>query len=145
MYKIRSARAGASGTAPEGPPSRVFAWAGQLVSRSGFDRDAHWSFFDFGPWGIGHQHQDKLHLSVAAFGRDLLVDAGRFAYSGELAERFRRYAVASAGHNVLSIDGRGQGPGPREVDAPADGCGIDARFDWARGAPREVERPRAAH
>jgi len=104
---------GQSGTKPTDGPSYFFPWAGHLISRNGFDADAHWSFFDIGPWGSGHQHNDKLHISIAAYGRDLLVDAGRFAYTGEVAEKFRPYARGSQGHNVLLIDGKGQGPGPR--------------------------------
>ncbi|XOV94811.1 MAG: alginate lyase family protein [Bacteroidota bacterium] len=103
---------GKSGISPTDGPSYFFSWAGQMISRSGFDRDAHWSFFDLGPWGSGHQHNDKLHLSVAAYGRDLLVDAGRFAYTGAVAQKFRGYARGSAGHNVILIDGKGQAPGP---------------------------------
>jgi hypothetical protein len=109
---------GESGVKPADGPSWFFPWAGHLISRSGYDKDAHWSFFDIGPWGSGHQHNDKLHLSVAAYGRDLLVDAGRFAYTGEVAQKFRPYARGSQGHNVLLIDGRGQGPGPTHAEEP---------------------------
>ena len=128
---------GAEGTRPDDPPSRVFPWAGQLVSRSGWDRDAHWSFFDFGPWGASHQHNDKLHLSVAAGGRDLLVDSGRFAYGGVVAEKFRApYAKHSAGHNVILIDGEGQGAGPKTVSEPApeDTYAVTDALDFARGS-----------
>ncbi|MDN3686593.1 alginate lyase family protein [Cyclobacterium jeungdonense] len=103
---------GSEGSRPSDGPSYFFPWAGQLISRSGFDSLAHWSFFDIGPWGSGHQHNDKLHLSVAAFGKDFLVDAGRFAYTGAVAEKFRPYARSSRGHNVLLIDGKGQAAGP---------------------------------
>ena len=174
---------GTSGEKPGGSPSAVFPFAGQLVTRNGWDRDAAWGFFDFGPWvrrpenrratrrfgdrrapagkaveaslvgakrrrdnlrlrprprwGLGHQHNDALHVSATAFGRRLLVDSGRFAYSGTLADKFRRaYALHSRGHNVVLIDGRGQGPGPRTVDAPAheDSFGLGEKFDWARGS-----------
>lgn len=109
---------GQSGTKPSDGPSYFFPWAGHLISRSGFDADAHWSFFDIGPWGSGHQHNDKLHISISAYGRDLLVDAGRFAYTGEVAEKFRSYARGSQGHNLLLIDGKGQGSGPQLADEP---------------------------
>ena len=64
---------GVSGSRPQDGPSWFYPWAGQLISRSGYDTDAHWSFFDVGPWGSGHQHNDKMHLSISAYGRDLLV------------------------------------------------------------------------
>lgn len=99
---------GKSGEKPADGPSYFYPWAGQLISRSGFDSDAHWSFFDVGPWGSGHQHNDKMHLSVSAFGRDLLVDAGRFAYTGAVAEKFRPYAKGTQGHNSILIGGKGQ-------------------------------------
>src|SRR5690554_2129972 len=124
---------GKQGTKPDNGPSYVFPWAGQLISRSGFDEDAHWSFFDIGPWGSGHQHNDKLHISVAAYGRDLLVDAGRFAYTGEVAKKFRPYALGSQGHNVLLIDGNGQAPGPRLASDPLadEQCRIAKDYDYA--------------
>jgi hypothetical protein len=109
---------GTTGIKPENGPSFIFPWAGHLISRSGFDTDAHWSFFDMGPWGSGHQHNDKMHFSVVAFGRDLLVDGGRFAYRGEVATKFRSYATGSASHNILLIDGKGQAPGPKVTEEP---------------------------
>lgn len=109
---------GKSGTKPTDGPSYLFPYAGQLISRSGFDADAQWSFFDIGPWGSGHQHSDKLHLSVSAFGHDFLVDAGRFAYRGEVAKKFRSYATGSLGHNLILMDGKGQLPGPKQVEEP---------------------------
>ncbi|MEZ5040165.1 MAG: alginate lyase family protein [Saprospiraceae bacterium] len=124
---------GQSGTKPSDGPSYFYPWAGQLISRSGFDTNAHWSFFDIGPWGSGHQHNDKLHISVSAYGRDLLVDAGRFAYTGEVAQKFRSYARGSEGHNVLLIDGKGQNAGPTHAKAPIDDnhVRITADFDYA--------------
>jgi hypothetical protein len=126
---------GASGTKPADGPSYFYPWAGQLISRSGFDTDAQWSFFDIGPWGSGHQHNDKLHLSVAAYGRDLLVDAGRFAYTGEVADKFRGYAKGTQGHNLILIDGTGQAPGPRMAKKPLSekDCTIAVDHDFARG------------
>ncbi|GMV93204.1 MAG: hypothetical protein AMXMBFR82_29820 [Candidatus Hydrogenedentota bacterium] len=108
---------GAEGSAPDGLPSRVFPWAGQLVMRSGWDRDAHWAFFDAGPMGIGHRHADKLHLSVSAYGRDILVDGGRYTYVGGT---WRNYFTGSASHNVILIDGQGQRNHPFATDAPME-------------------------
>jgi len=122
---------GAKGKKPEGLPSKAFPWAGQLVMRSGFDADAHWAFFDVGPAGIGHQHNDRLHLSVAAYGRDLLVDAGRYWYK---SDQWRKYFIGSKGHNVILIDGKVQRRGFNEVRQPAKGAFVfDPKFDYARG------------
>ena len=124
---------GMTGSKPSDGPSYFYPWAGQLISRSGYDAQAHWSFFDIGPWGSGHQHNDKLHLSVSAYGRDLLVDAGRFAYTGETAEKFRPYAKGSEGHNLLLIDRHGQKPGPTHAQSPVSDTHFKLHkdFDYA--------------
>ena len=88
---------GKKGIAPK-QKSFFYPWAGQLISRSGYDKLAHWAFFDVGPWGSGHQHQDKLHLSISAYGYDFLVDSGRFAYTkGLLQINLRSFARGSLG------------------------------------------------
>lgn len=130
---------GEEGERPQGPPSRCFPWAGQLVSRSGWDADAHWSFFDVGPSGYGgHRHLDFGHLSITAFGRDLLVDSGRFAYQGTLARRFRRpYTMHTRGHNTILIDARGQGGNPEVASEPLEEgrqWQVTEDFDFARGS-----------
>ncbi|MEZ4905340.1 MAG: heparinase II/III family protein [Spirosomataceae bacterium] len=124
---------GTKGTKPTLGPSYFYPWAGHLISRSGYDVQAHWSFFDIGPWGSGHQHNDKLHLSISAYGRDLLVDAGRFAYTGETADKFRPYAKGSEGHNLLLIDNHGQKPGPTLAKEAVshDYFQINKDFDYA--------------
>lgn len=121
------------GTKPENGPSFIFPWAGQLISRNNYSKDAHWSFFDIGPWGSGHQHNDKLHISISAYGRDLLVDAGRFAYRGEVADKFRAYARGTQGHNTILIDGKGQMPDVKVTDKPLSESHykITPEFDYA--------------
>ena len=127
---------GKSGVKPSDGPSWFYPWAGQLISRSGYDPDAHWSFFDVGPWGSGHQHNDKMHISISAFGRDLLVDAGRFAYTGEVAQKFRGYARGTEGHNSILIDGKGQKPDVLVADQPLSDSHFKVvpGFDYAWGS-----------
>lgn len=127
---------GHEGTKPEIGPSFFFPWAGHLISRSGYDAEAHWSFFDIGLWGSGHQHNDKMNITVSAYGRDLLVDAGRFAYTGEVAAKFRGYATGSKGHNVLLFDGKEQGPGVPVTSSPVsdEDYLITEKYDLARGS-----------
>ena len=131
---------GKSGSKPL-QPSFFYPWAGQLISRSGFDTQAHWSFFDVGPWGTGHQHQDKLHLSVTAFGTDFLVDSGRFAYRGSVADQYRPYARSSSAHNVVLIDDKNQNPGPTEVKNALDNTHfkIHKDYDYAYGDFNDFE------
>jgi hypothetical protein len=122
---------GEQGRKPAGPPSVVFPWAGHVVMRSGWEADAHWAFFDVGPAGTHHAHADRLHLSVAAFGRDLLVDGGRYWYKGG---RWREHFLTTHSHNALLIDGCGQQLGPRVAHRTTAGnIAVTPEFDYARG------------
>lgn len=134
---LHVASGGREGTAPTGPASRVYPWSGRVVMRNGWGPEAQWGFFDAGPWGSTHQHDDKLHLSVAAFGRDLLVDAGRFHYTGD---HWRSFFLGSAAHNTLLIDGGGQsresGRAEPLAKAPMEpgSYRLTPRFDYARAS-----------
>jgi hypothetical protein len=96
------------------PRQRVahFAASGYSVVRStwGDDvtrfADAQYLVFDSGPLGEGnHGHLDCLNFELAAFGRSLIVDPGRYTYSeaGDInwRVRFRGTAV----HNTVCVDG----------------------------------------
>ena len=76
--------------------------------RNGWDANAHWAFFDMGPAGAAHRHVDKLHLSVTGYGRDILVDSGRFTYKGG---KWRRHFTGTSAHNTVVIDGARQNVG----------------------------------
>ncbi|MFP4027761.1 MAG: alginate lyase family protein [Candidatus Brocadiia bacterium] len=127
---------GEKGEKPEGLPSRFMPWAGQLISRSDWDENAHWSFFDVGPAGHGWVHADKLHLSVHAFGRDFLVDAGRFWYE---RDKWSRFAGHSRAHNVILVDGKGQELGPRRAEKPHSLHSVTSSFDFAMGSVDHFE------
>lgn len=101
-------------------PSKLFPWAGHFISRNNFDKDAHWSFFDIGPYGTAHQHRDKLHLSISAYGNDFLVDSGRLTYSGNLAKKFKGYFNYTFAHNCATIDNYGQLPYREISNKPID-------------------------
>jgi hypothetical protein len=114
---------GSQGSEPDSLPSVVFPWAGIHVMRNGWDDKAHWSFFDTGPFGTGHQHADKLHLSIAAYGKDLLVDGGRYTHKDYFSfdpTNWRGYFRSSFSHNVILVDGKGQNGGPTTVDQPLE-------------------------
>ena len=130
---------GASGQKPDQSPSLTFPWAGIHITRNGWDANAHWSFFDFGAYGTGHQHRDKLHLSVAAFGKDLLVDGGRYTHENYFSfdpKIWRGYFRSSFSHNVILVNGKGQDEGPTMAAAPLEE-GIDFihtdLYDYAYG------------
>lgn len=125
---------GAEGEKPAGPPSRYYAWPGQLISRDHWGADAQWSFFDAGVYGISHQHNDKLHLSIRAHGRPLLVDSGRFAYQGAVAEKYRKpYALHTRAHNTIMINGWGQQAYTPEAQSPHIFARVAETFDFALG------------
>ena len=119
---------GVNGTVPPGNatggPSTVFPWAGQLILRSGYGARATWVFFDAGPYGSSiHGHRDKLTVNVHARGAMLLVDSGRFAYSGDdlPAQLHVAYARNASAHSTLTVDGCDQLPQPAVAAAPLDG------------------------
>jgi hypothetical protein len=112
---------GKMGVVPKAKPSLTFPWAGIHIMRNGWHDQAAWSFFDNGPYGTGHQHRDKLHLSVAAFGKDLLVDGGRFTHQDYFSfdpTVWRGYFRSSFSHNVVLVDGNGQNAAPTRATRP---------------------------
>jgi hypothetical protein len=130
---------GNEGTPPD-HTSHVFPYAGQVVMRSGWEREALFLGFEAGPFGYGHQHEDKLSVVIFAYGKDLLVEGGSYAYD---ASKWRRYVLTSAAHNVVLVDGQGQARGgqPRQnyvTDKPLDlGFRSNERYDHARGVYEE--------
>lgn len=113
------ASAGTRGSRPSGEPWRFYPDAGHVILRDGWDGDARWLYFDIGPWGTAHQHNDRLHLSLGAHGRELLVDTGRYVYRRD--DPWVAYFRSSLGHNVVLVDGKGQRPQPPERAVPLDG------------------------
>ena len=106
---------GAQGTPPAARVAH-FAASGYSIVRSDWNTaanaftDAHYLVFDSGPLGEGnHGHFDCLSFELAAFGRSLVVDPGRYTYSEAPGPhdginwrlRFRGTAV----HNTVCVDG----------------------------------------
>jgi len=85
--------------------SHAFPWSGHYVMRSGWDAEAAYLLFDAGPYGYGHQHEDKLHFVLWSHGRQLLLDPGNFSYD---RSRWRRYVLSTRGHNTIMVDGQDQ-------------------------------------
>ncbi len=110
------ATAGREGDAPAEGPSEYFPYAGLAVMRSGWEANAQWAFFDLGPRGSDHQHDDRLHLSIGGLGREFLVDDGRYNYQ---PGPWREYFTGPRGHNVVLLDGKGTLPPPDTVSTPA--------------------------
>ena len=98
------ATGGEEGQRPDGT-SRLLPDAGYAVMRSDWGPDARYLFFDGGPVGSGHQHEDKLSILLSAFGVDFLVDTGPHTYT---ANKWRLHCVSSAAHSTVLVDGKGQ-------------------------------------
>ncbi len=115
----------------------VFEYAGHAIFRNGYAVNSDWSFFDIGPWGFGHEHNDKLHISLALGGRDILVDAGSYTYNNYfgLENKWRVYFTGSDSHNVVLIDGVGQSAYPKTTKSPIDRDDyyLSEEFSFARG------------
>ncbi len=118
--------------------------AGQMVFRSGWERDAVYAHFDAGPLGAGHQHEDKLSLMVYANGHLAVPEGATYAYDGS---PMRQYVSHTRAHNTVMINGQGQCRWPRyewhegDIDAPSGmeyrlGDDVDyatARYDEGYG------------
>jgi len=99
-----AATGGVEGEAPD-YTSVAFPYAGQYVMRSGWQADDRYLLFESGPYGIGHQHEDKLSMFVYALGRVLLTEAGTYSYD---RSKYRRYVLGTWAHNTILVDGQEQ-------------------------------------
>ena len=116
--------------------SYAFPWAGQYIMRSGWERDDAYLMFEAGPFGIGHQHEDKLGIFLYAHGRILLNEAGTYTYD---RSKWRRYVLSTESHNTIMVDGLPQHRGglreTYEATQPLTGNWVTTpTFDWATGA-----------
>ena len=95
---------GAEGRAPD-YLSYAFPYAGAVVFRSSWEKDAVWGYMDCSPFGRGHQHEDKLNVLISAYGKNMVVEPGNYAYD---ASEMRKYVISTRAHNTMLIDGREQ-------------------------------------
>jgi len=122
-------------------------WSGHYVMRTGWDADALFMLFDSGPYGSGHQHEDKLHFVLNAYGKQLVLDPGSYSYD---ASRWRRYVITTPAHNTIMVDGMSQHrrgnrdtyvwPKPWVGDAPQGNDTVwvsGPDLDFARGTYRD--------
>ena len=132
-----------SGKPPEST-STAFPYAGHFVMRSGWGDDDVSLFFDAGPFGYGHQHEDKLNIILHAHGQTLIADPGNYQYD---PSEWRQYMLSSWSHNTVVVDGQGQHQQgkPREeyiVDAPLPHTWIsEPGFDYVSAAYDEGYGP----
>ena len=102
----------AEGKRPE-TLSYAFPYAGHFAMRTGWDPEDLYLFFDGGPFGYGHQHEDKLNIMVYAYGRVHVVDPGNYPYD---SSQWRTYVLSTRAHNTVMVDGleQNQRGKPRE-------------------------------
>lgn len=93
----------------EGKPpaqlSLLMPYAGAVIMRTGWDKDAAWAYMDASPFGFGHQHEDKLNVLIYACGKKLLTEGGFYDYD---TSDMRRYVLSTRAHNTVRIDGSDQ-------------------------------------
>ena len=92
---------GSEGHAPD-YLSYVFPYAGAVVFRSSWAKDAVWCYMDCSPFGRGHQHEDKLNVLISAYGKNMVVEPGNYAYDGS---EMRKYVLSTRAHNTILVDG----------------------------------------
>jgi hypothetical protein len=111
------ATAGRRGSRPRATAAS-FKAGGYFIQRSGWgDADTPFAserylIFDCGPLGDGgHGHYDMLNVEIAAGGRPLVVDPGRYTYHADEADAAgRRWFKGTAAHNTVTVDGLDQAP-----------------------------------
>ena len=131
------ATGGKEGTPPD-YTSYVFPWAGSIVFRTGWDRKAVWAYMDGSPFGMGHQHEDKLNVLMQAYGKDMITEGGCYFYD---KSETRRYVLSTRAHNTIRVDGKDQyamrtyrwetGDIAKKADVRS---GLSPEIDWAEAA-----------
>jgi hypothetical protein len=126
--------------------SIAFKNAGWYVMRSDWAKDAKYLFFDAGPYGGHHGHEDKLSIEVFACGQAFIVDSGSYTYESD--DQFRNYFVSSLGHNTALVDGLSQvrrwnniNMKPRTGEGEAAIWKTEAAFDYVAASYNEGYGP----
>jgi len=101
-YIVTNGRSGAAPTST----SCAFRESGVYVMRDGWGADANYLAIDAGPYGTAYQHEDKLGFELAARGRTVLVDPGR--YSLDASDPLTDYLARAQAHNTVVVDGGSQ-------------------------------------
>lgn len=89
-----------------GERSLVCMDTGNVYMRSGWQRDANYTYLHCGPLGSAHGHGDLTHMCLYYRGEPFLVDSGRYSYRED--EPLRMEFKEAGAHNVCVMDGRSQ-------------------------------------
>ena len=90
------------------PPERtswMLPYAGWCAMRAGWEPEDEYLHFEAGPYGAGHQHEDKLSIVVHAGRHTILTEGGNYAYD---SSDWRRYVLSTRAHNTVMVDGLDQ-------------------------------------
>lgn len=83
------------------PPSRLFPLRGSAALRSGWGPDDTLVSIRVGAW-FNHEHHDEGSFQVAAFGEELVGEAGYSDYYTD--PRYQNYFTQVPGHNTVMLD-----------------------------------------
>lgn len=125
--------------------SHLFEYAGWPVMRSGWERDARYLLMECGPFGMGHQHEDKLSFVLHAYGSSLVSEGGIYTYD---ASEMRKYVLTARAHNVIHIDDLEQNRrgGPAEFNITTKPIEMNwhstPEYDYAQGSFGELPNER---
>ena len=100
---------GKEGDIPE-YTSIALPYAGHAYMRTGWEKSDMWAFMDAGPFGRGHQHEDKLNVLMFAYGKEVMPDMGNYSYD---TSDMRRFVLSTYSHNCGLVDGMGQNRRPK--------------------------------
>jgi hypothetical protein len=90
-------------TLPAPPPSRIFPERGSAVIRSGWDPQDTVISIRVGPW-FNHEHHDQGSFLVAAYGEELVGEAGLAHYDGNTDPHFQDFFTQAPAHNTVILD-----------------------------------------
>jgi len=113
---------------PWSPGSLLLESQGLAVLRTG-DR---YASLECGPFGGGHGHPDRLHLTLHADGVHWLADPG----TGSYVSRDLFWYRSTLAHNAPRLDGVSQSPGAAVCEA----FDTSGEWAWVRGRYGEIAR-----
>ncbi|MDP6119263.1 MAG: alginate lyase family protein [Planctomycetota bacterium] len=128
----------------------LFPYAGVAFLRQRPEEGDLYLAFDGGPYGRGHQHEDKLGFWLFAYGRSFLVDPGRHLYDRSAASYYN-YLRSTRAHSTILINGDGQHsrgrpdtwiprePCPMEWEVGEDEIRASAFYDLGYGKHNAIE------
>lgn len=110
------------------PKSRLLGSQGLAILRTG----GRYASLECGPYGGGHGHPDRLHLTLHADGVHWLADPGTGLYVARDLFWYR----STLAHNAPRLDGASQPRG----DATCEAFDTPGEWTWVRGRYRDVTR-----